>query len=35
MRTRLKPPNRRAAWFLGSLWTAALVFLILRALVPA
>jgi len=34
MLSRSKPPNGRAIWFLGSLWAAALVFLIVRAFVP-
>ena len=34
MHSRVKPPSRRAIWFLGSLWAVALVFLIVRAFVP-
>lgn len=34
MLSRFKPPDRRATWFLGTLWAVALVFLIVRALVP-
>lgn len=34
MLSRFKPPNRRAIWFLGSLWAVALVFVIIRAFVP-
>lgn len=35
MLSRFKPPDRRALWFLGSLWAVALVFLVARAFVPA
>ncbi len=34
MISRFKPPQRRAIYFLGSLWALAIVFLIARALVP-
>lgn len=34
MRTHPKPRQRRAILFLGSVWAAALVFLVIRAFLP-
>lgn len=34
MPSRFKPPQRRAIMFLGSLWVVAIVFLVVRAVVP-
>jgi hypothetical protein len=35
MQSLFKTPQRRAFVFLGSVWAAAILFLIVRALVPA
>ncbi len=35
MTLHFKPRQRRAIYFLGSLWAVAIVFLIARAFVPA
>jgi hypothetical protein len=34
MLSRFKPPLSPAIWFLGSLWAAAIVFVIARAVLP-